>query len=210
MHSMKRTVAALLAGVLVIVQPAIAESKSRKGPTPVEPPIPSAKERGIIEFSGDDISFVLRTLARRANLNVVVGDQVKGTVNMRLEDKTPREAIDVLLKANDLVFAEKGGILYVRPAKLPLELEVEVKADAAKPEKLEKPFDVAFAEAILPALLKFHETFLDHEGRPEIARKNAKTKKALYDALMAEGFTKDEALRLVLADQGLSIPNLDQ
>jgi len=202
---MRRTISVLLTGALLTVQPAIAEPKARKGVSPVEPPIQSAKENGIIEFQGDDISVVLRTLARRANLNLVVGDQIKGTVNMRVQNTTPREAIDRIVKSNGLVLVEKDGILYLRPEKLPIELEVE--AETAKPEK---SLETAFTEALTPALIKVHDSLLDHLGRPETARKTAKAKKALYDALMAEGFTKDEAFRLVLADDGASIPDLNQ
>src|SRR5215204_2269798 len=51
----------------------------------------------INEFQGDEIGLVLRTLARQAKMNIVVSEKVIGTVTLRLEDKTPKEAIEVIV-----------------------------------------------------------------------------------------------------------------
>lgn len=170
---------------------------------PISSPTENAKPENVIEFQGDDISVAVRSLARRANLNLVVGDQVKGTVTARIENKTPREAIEIIAQAKELILEEKDGILYLRPKNPPLPTEPE----APKPEK---SLEEAFTEALTPAITKLYDTLLDYHARPEIAQKVAKSKKLLYDALIAEGFTKDEAFRLVLADQGIPIPDLNK
>ncbi len=61
------------------------------------------------EFQGDEIGLVLRTLARQAGMNIVVSDKVlnaDGTVTMRLENKTPREAIEIIVESKGLILDE--------------------------------------------------------------------------------------------------------
>src|SRR6476619_3748030 len=53
---------------------------------------------GVREFQGDDVGQVLRLLARQAKINMVVSDQVTGTVTMRLEDVTALEAVAIIVK----------------------------------------------------------------------------------------------------------------
>jgi type IV pilus assembly protein PilQ len=69
------------------------------------------------EFQGDEISLVLRTLARQAKMNISVSDKVAataGTVTMRLEDRTPKEAIDVIVTSKGLVMDELNGVYFVK------------------------------------------------------------------------------------------------
>ncbi len=69
------------------------------------------------EFQGDDISLVLRTLARQAEMNIVVSDKVAaaaGTITMRIQDKTPREAIEVIVASKGLVMDELNGVFFVK------------------------------------------------------------------------------------------------
>jgi len=69
------------------------------------------------EFQGDPIDLVLRTLARQAKINLVISDKVTaagGTVTMRLEDKTPRESIDIIVQAKGLVMDELNGVFFVK------------------------------------------------------------------------------------------------
>lgn len=70
------------------------------------------------DFQGDPIDLVLRTLARQARMNIVVSDQVSqtaGTVNMRIEDKSPKEAIEIIVESKGLYMDEgKGGVYYIK------------------------------------------------------------------------------------------------
>ena len=70
------------------------------------------------DFQGDPIDLVLRTLARQAKMNIVVSDKVAttaGTVNMRIEDKSPREAIEIIVEAKGLVMDQgKGDVYYIK------------------------------------------------------------------------------------------------
>lgn len=69
------------------------------------------------EFQGDEIGLVLRTLARQARMNISVSEKVSttaGAVTMRIEDKTPREAIDVIVIAKGLVMDEVNGVYFIK------------------------------------------------------------------------------------------------
>jgi hypothetical protein len=68
--------------------------------------------------------------------------------------------------------------------------------------------DAAFGEIMSATLSKVYDSVLDFQARPETAQKIARAKKALYDALIAEGFTKDEAFRLILVNQEITLPDL--
>jgi len=66
------------------------------------------------EFQGDDVALVLRTLARQAGLNVVVSPKVIGTVSLRLVQKTPKEAMEIICQANGLYMDELNGVTYIK------------------------------------------------------------------------------------------------
>ena len=72
------------------------------------------------DFQGDPIDLVLRTLARQAKINIVVSDavaQTGGSVNMRIEDKSPKEAIEIIVESKGLIMDEgKGGVYYIKTA----------------------------------------------------------------------------------------------
>src|ERR1043165_6627166 len=69
------------------------------------------------DFQGDEISLVLRTLARQAHINVVISDKVQtaaGTVTMRIEDKTPKEAIEIIVASKGLIMDEDKGVYFIK------------------------------------------------------------------------------------------------
>ena len=95
------------------------------------------------EFQGDEIGLVLRTLARQANLNVIVSSQIVGTVTLRLSDKTPREVMEVIADSNGLIIEERKGVTYIM-----------TQAEKAKEPTVSAQymFSYAQAETILPLL----------------------------------------------------------
>src|SRR5205814_2006028 len=71
---------------------------------------------GVREFQGDDVGQVLRLLARQAKVNMVVSDQVTGTVTMRLEDVTALQAIAIIVKAKGLFLDQIDHVYYIKTA----------------------------------------------------------------------------------------------
>ncbi len=68
------------------------------------------------DFQDVEVATALRLLARQAKVNMVVSSSVTGTVSMRLENTTAREAIQVIITAQGLLLDEIDGVLYVKTA----------------------------------------------------------------------------------------------
>ncbi len=89
---------------------------------PLPPPVDTAAPAGAAnaggararEFQGDDVGQVLRLLARQAKINLIVSPLVVGTINMRLEDVTALQAIEVICQAQAYDLAETKGVYYVK------------------------------------------------------------------------------------------------
>lgn len=177
----------LAALALLPLPPAHAAPKPKKNETGDILPVYREAVPRLIEYEGGDLSEALRTLANEAKINLVVDNTVSGTLTMRLENQTARDALLIIARAKNLFFEAKDGIFFVRSKNPP-------------------PAE-SIADAFTPGLIKFYDAILDYQARPETAQKLARAKKVLYDALIAEGFTKDEALRIILASQDLPVPN---
>lgn len=113
---------------------------------PAAPALPPSAAR-LNDFQGDPIDLVLRTLARQAKLNIVVSDAVAtsgGTVNMRVEDKSPIEAIEIIVESKGLIMDQgKGGVLYIKTA---------AEKSKEPTESGSYTFSYAQAEKVLPLL----------------------------------------------------------
>ena len=73
-----------------------------------------ATAHAVNEFQGDDINQVFRLLARQAKISLIISDKVVGTVTVRLENKTPLEAIDIIANSKNLIFEEQKGVYYIK------------------------------------------------------------------------------------------------
>ncbi|MBC8003075.1 MAG: hypothetical protein H7X97_10860 [Opitutaceae bacterium] len=78
-----------------------------------------APSRMLNDFQGDDVSQVLRLLARQAKLNLVISDKVDQAapplkVTMRLENKTPIEAIRIVATSKGLITDVIDDVYYVK------------------------------------------------------------------------------------------------
>ena len=110
-------------------------------------PVATPNTARTVEFQGDEIGLVLRTLARQAKMNIVVSDQVTttgGTVSMRIEEKTPMEAIETIITAKGLIMDEQKGIYFIKTA-----------AEKAKEPTESGNYTLSYgnAEKIVPLLL---------------------------------------------------------
>ena len=69
-----------------------------------------------LDFKDVDIADVLRLIAEVSELNVIAGDEVKGTVTVRLVDVPWDQALDVVLLTKGLGFMRIGNILRIAPS----------------------------------------------------------------------------------------------
>lgn len=66
-----------------------------------------------LDIKGMDIVDVLKMLATRAGINIVVGKNVSGRVTLFLKDVNVWDAFEILILANDLAYEKKGEIINV-------------------------------------------------------------------------------------------------
>ncbi len=109
-----------------------------------------------LDFKDVDIHNLMRLLSDIGQVNVVMSDDVKGTITVRMRDVPWDQALDVILKSKNLGMTREGNLIRVAPAdKLEKEVEQEIARSKAQIEL--KPIDtrliyLSYAEAkdILP------------------------------------------------------------
>lgn len=168
-------------------------SKAEKPPS--GPPTPT-----YTDFENDDLPTVLRVLARQAKISVIIDGNVSGLVTMRLQDVTSLRAIEIIAQAKKLQIKHSDGVYRITsPESKPLTNQAR-----------EKTPDAAIAEALVPtfgtALIKLADISLEYLAQAETTTKMARYKRNFYDALIKEGFTKEEALKILLADRPDWVP----
>ena len=66
-----------------------------------------------IQFKNADIKDVLKYLSEEGKIDIVVGQNVKGSVTIFLDDVAVMDALDLILESNDLAYEEQSGALHV-------------------------------------------------------------------------------------------------
>jgi type IV pilus assembly protein PilQ len=106
-HPRNRKIAMLRAVVLLVaalmLAPTLAHAKKDRG------------KRITLDLYQADITNVIRLLGDVSGKNVVLGDDVKGTVTLKLKNVPWRDAMRIILKLKGLGMEEQGGIIRVAP-----------------------------------------------------------------------------------------------
>lgn len=120
---MRRPIIAMLALILVyslIVNPisqclAEVQSDSALSSGAEGAPLQMAQDSGKIslDLKGMDVIEVIKMLAAKGSLNVVLGGDVKGRVTIFLKSVNLMDAFDIILIANNLAYDKRGDIIYV-------------------------------------------------------------------------------------------------
>lgn len=177
---MKRLLLCLLALPLFAEEPAPLGPPA--APLPPEPVTVVQAEvtqgRGVRDFQGDDLGTAFRVLARQARINLFVSEEVKGTITLRLEDRTPLEAIETICDAKGLVLEQnpETGVYSIKPA---AEL-IEEEATAPVADRIRRSAEQVAAQkgAYLDALRK--------QGIPESTAMALVERDALTPALLLD------------------------
>ena len=109
-----------------------------------------------VDIQDADIVNVIRLIGDVSGKNVVVGEEVKGKVTVKLKNVPWDQALDVVLKTKDLGQETKGGIIRVVPqAKLDAEREARLKLQDEREKKLPTtvrliPVNYAVASELTP------------------------------------------------------------
>ncbi|KFE68544.1 secretin and TonB N-terminal domain-containing protein [Hyalangium minutum] len=123
-------VRAAVAAVVLLSTSALAES-------------PREAKRISIDVVRADIHDVLRLLAEKGGLNVVVADEVQGKVTLRLRDVPWWQALDTVLASRGLGHELKGNVMRVAPMKQLAE-ESETRAKLKQAREQEAPLRTYF------------------------------------------------------------------
>jgi type II secretory pathway component GspD/PulD (secretin) len=84
--------------------------KTNETRPPAESP---AANKISLDIKGMDVVDVLKMLAQRANLNIVVGKNVTGRVTLFLKDTEPWDAFEIVILGNDLAYQKQGEIINI-------------------------------------------------------------------------------------------------
>ena len=134
-------------------------------PSAIEAPLVSRPNaRTVHEFQGDEVAMVLRLLARQAGINIVVSDQVQGTINLRLENMTPLEVIKVIVDNKGLFMSQDNNVYSIKTG-----------AEKAKEPTESGSFTFSYAKA--PEALALVATQIQSGVAPQI---DARTNTVFY------------------------------
>ena len=88
-----------------------------------------------MDFQNADLRAVLRTFAEISELNIVIDPQVDGTVDVSLTDVPWDQALDIILRANQLGYDVDGTIVRIAPLAV-LSAEAAQRRQLAEEEAL--------------------------------------------------------------------------
>jgi len=123
-------------------------AQTATSPAPAAPPAPPGAPgngRLSMDFKDADINNLLRIIAEVSGMNVVAGSDVTGKVTVRLVNVEWQQALDVILRINNMGYEIDGNIIRVAPqVKLAAEQrareeakarEIKAREDALKAEQ---------------------------------------------------------------------------
>jgi type IV pilus assembly protein PilQ len=106
-------------------------------------------KRVTLEFADADIRKIFQLIAEVSNLNFLVGDDVSGTISIKLVNVPWDQALDVILETKGLGMKKEGNIVMIRPkGKIMSLADEELAARRAYERTLDlrtKIFDINFA-----------------------------------------------------------------
>lgn len=88
-----------------------------------------------------DLQDVLKVISAAANLNVMIGDSVKGKITMRLMNIPWDEALDLIAKQHGLVVQRQGNVLLINSASEAAKLTKEQLEALTMQQNLERKND---------------------------------------------------------------------
>ncbi|MFZ2315051.1 MAG: type IV pilus secretin PilQ [Gammaproteobacteria bacterium] len=99
----------VLSGLSLLVQTGVANANQGvlQGDTQVD------SKKLSFQFQKIDIRVLLQLIAKSSGRNFIIGDAVKGTVTLSLEDVTWRQALNIVLKTHALASRQVGNVIFI-------------------------------------------------------------------------------------------------
>ncbi len=104
-----------LVGGLTLLAPVSGGDQPVLQVSEANPAAPGEKPRVTLDVQGTDVKRVLEAFAEQTGLSIVTGKDVTGSVDARLKNVEWDEALDAILKSNELGFERSGDIITVLP-----------------------------------------------------------------------------------------------
>ena len=111
-----------------------------------------------LDFQGADLRAVLRTFSEISSLNVVIDPSIQGTVDVALRDVPWDQALDIILRANQLGYSVEGTVVRIAPLRVLAAEQAErqklseAQALAGELETLTRTLSYARAEQVQPLI----------------------------------------------------------
>ena len=123
-----------------------------------------------LDFQGVDLRAVLRTFADITGLNLVIDPAVNGTVDVALRDVPWDQALDIILRANQLGYSVDGTIVRIAPIRVLSDEEGQkrklIEEQALSGELTVHTRTLNYAKA--PALEPLLKSLLSSRGRTAV------------------------------------------
>jgi type II secretory pathway component HofQ len=91
------------------------------------------QQRISLDLRDADLVATIRLLAEIGGLNVVINEEVKGTVTVRVEDVSVDDALEVLFRTAGLAETRKGSLIGILPRETLLKQQREEAEARARP-----------------------------------------------------------------------------
>lgn len=120
------------------IKPRLAQMAMEEDKDDREPDVVTGQKRFVgrrisLDFQQADITNILRLIAEVSGFNIVVGESVKAKVTMKLVSVPWDQALDMLLKMNNLGMIKQGNIVWVDSlANIARQQEEEARAKESK------------------------------------------------------------------------------
>lgn len=103
-----------------------------------------APEAVVIDYNEADIQSVLRTLATRSNINLIMGDEVVGKVTVHLENVTYEDAMHLIVESKGFAYVKDRNVVRIKTKESlesePLEVRVQT-LNYAKADDIRKTLE---------------------------------------------------------------------
>ena len=90
------------------------------------------------DFMDADVRNVLRALAEVSRKNMVISDDVKGKVTIKLENVSYDDAFEAVLKTNDLARVEDENVVRVMTGKKPRKRRIGTQSSGSNPSGIRR------------------------------------------------------------------------
>jgi len=120
-----------------------------------------------MDFVNADVTNILRLIGEISNLNIVWGPKVKGKVSMRLRNVPWDQALDLILKNNDLAMRREGNVIWVTTRAEMAKIEAEEKRklediEKRKQEQLKRAKELKELEPVITQYITINYVDVDN------------------------------------------------